>query len=232
MSAMKIIEAPSPNFNDRREAVDMLVLHYTGMESGPAALRQMQSAEKQVSAHYMVEENGEVYRLVPEDMRAWHAGVSRWAGQEDLNSRSVGVEIVNGGHDFGLPNFAPGQIEVVIELSQSILKRWDIPQVRVVGHSDIAPDRKQDPGEKFPWRDFARAGVGLWPEPSLKTQPLSEASAKKALVGIGYDESKSWPDILIAFQRRWSPQHLTGAFDLPTLVRISEIQSAYLGSAS
>lgn len=210
----------------------MLVLHYTGMESGPAALRQMQSPEKQVSAHYMVEENGDVYRLVPEDMRAWHAGVSKWAGQEDLNSRSIGIEIVNGGHDFGLPDFQPKQIESVKALSQGVLKRWGISQTRIVGHSDIAPDRKQDPGEKFPWRELAQAGVGIWPDIEVSGAQISPAQAERSLVEIGYDADKTWADILLAFQRRWMPHHLTAAFDAPTLARVQQVHAAYFGAAS
>ncbi|MDJ0922436.1 MAG: N-acetylmuramoyl-L-alanine amidase [Henriciella sp.] len=165
---MEIEVHASPNFNQRKAAIDMLVLHYTGMETGQAALERMCDPAAEVSAHYMVWEDGRVFQLVPEEKRAWHAGVSTWQGDEDLNSRSIGIEIVNGGHDFPLPGgvlppYPTAQIEALIDLVQGILARWDIPAHRIVGHSDIAPARKDDPGEHFPWDRLARAGVGLWP---------------------------------------------------------------------
>ena len=165
---MKIEAKPSPNFNDRKHPIDMLVFHYTGMETGQEALDRMCDAAAEVSAHYMIWEDGRVVQLVGEDKRAWHAGVSSWQGDTDLNSRSIGIEIVNGGHDWPLPGnvlppFPQAQIEALIELSRGILDRWDIPGSRIVGHSDIAPARKADPGEHFPWDQLARAGIGLWP---------------------------------------------------------------------
>ncbi|MEO0548632.1 MAG: N-acetylmuramoyl-L-alanine amidase [Pseudomonadota bacterium] len=165
---MQIESVPSPNFNQRKAAIDMLVLHYTGMETGDAALQRMCDPKAEVSAHYMIREDGRIVLLVPEEKRAWHAGVSKWQGDEDLNSRSIGIEIVNGGHEFPLagnvlPPYPKAQIEALIELVQGILTRWDIPGHRIVGHSDIAPMRKDDPGEHFPWDRLARAGIGLWP---------------------------------------------------------------------
>ena len=165
---MKIEAAPSPNFNERKFPIDMIVLHYTGMESGQAALDRMRDADAAVSAHYMIWESGRIVQLVDEDKRAWHAGVSSWAGDDDLNSRSIGIEIVNGGHDFPLAGgvlapYPKAQIEAVIGLCRDIQDRWDIPDARIVGHSDIAPMRKDDPGEHFPWDRLARAGIGLWP---------------------------------------------------------------------
>ena len=139
---MNIIEAPSPNFNERARPVSLIVLHYTGMESGKAALERMRDPESKVSAHYMVEEDARVFRLVDEDKRAWHAGVSEWAGETDINSLSIGIEIVNGGHDFGLPDYPDRQIHAVISLVKKLMVRHDIPPHRVVGHSDIAPGRK------------------------------------------------------------------------------------------
>ena len=165
---MKIEVRPSPNFNDRKHPVDMLVLHYTGMETGQEALDRMCDPEAEVSAHYMIWEDGRVVQLVGEDKRAWHAGVSSWQGETDLNSRSIGIEIVNGGHDWPLagnvlPPYPNAQLDALIELCQGIRERWDIPGSRIVGHSDIAPARKADPGEHFPWDRLARAGIGLWP---------------------------------------------------------------------
>ena len=166
---MEIIASPSPNFDDRKHKVDMLVLHYTGMDSGQAALDHMCNPAAKVSSHYMVWEDGRIDQLVAEDRRAWHAGVSTWQGDDDLNSRSIGIEIVNGGHDFPLPDgslppYPMAQIQALIELCQRILASHDIPDSRIVGHSDIAPARKQDPGEHFPWERLARAGIGLWPD--------------------------------------------------------------------
>ena len=164
--SLEIIQAPSANFNERLHPLDMLVLHYTGMKDGPSALARMQEdKEPRVSAHYMVEEDGRVFALVPEEKRAWQAGRSWWRGEEDLNSRSIGIEIVNPGHEWGYRPFPEAQIEAVLELCKGILSRWPIPQNRIVAHSDIAPDRKEDPGELFPWKRFAEAGIGLWPAP-------------------------------------------------------------------
>ncbi|SDM33999.1 N-acetylmuramoyl-L-alanine amidase [Maricaulis salignorans] len=152
------IAAPSPNFNERKLPISLIVLHYTGMENGAVALERMRDPAAEVSAHYMVEEDGRIFQLVDEDKRAWHAGVSCWRGETDINSSSIGVEIVNGGHDFGLPDFPAVQIAAVIELVKDIMGRHGIGPEGVVGHSDIAPGRKQDPGEKFPWERLAAAG--------------------------------------------------------------------------
>ncbi|MCR9194347.1 MAG: N-acetylmuramoyl-L-alanine amidase [Hyphomonas sp.] len=189
---MKIEALPSPNFNDRKHPIDMLVLHYTGMETGQAALDRMRDAEAGVSAHYMLWEDGRVVQLVGEDKRAWHAGVSRWQGDEDLNSRSIGIEIVNGGHDWPLagnvlPPYPDAQIDALIELCAGILERWHIPGSRIVGHSDIAPMRKQDPGEHFPWDRLAGAGIGLWPhsDTAVTANRTENARLEKELDLIG-----------------------------------------------
>ena len=191
---MKIEALPSPNFNDRKHPIDMLVLHYTGMETGQSALDRMRDEAAGVSAHYMLWEDGRVVQLVGEDKRAWHAGVSKWQGDEDLNSRSIGIEIVNGGHDWPLegnvlPPYPEVQIEALIELCTGILERWEIPDSRIVGHSDIAPMRKQDPGEHFPWERLARAGIGLCPQANPTFSPTSDAKAKidkePGLIGRG-----------------------------------------------
>ncbi len=174
------IEHPSPNFDVRKRAIDLVVLHYTGMQNAAIAIGRLCDAAPvagkypgpwqdpnldpaaplgRASAHYVVDEAGAVYRLVAEQHRAWHAGVSSWEGEGDVNSRSIGIEIVNGGHDFGLPEFANAQIEAVIALLGDILARHKLDSSRVVGHSDVAPGRKHDPGEKFPWPRLAAAGV-------------------------------------------------------------------------
>ena len=180
---MKVEAHPSPNFNDRKHPIDMLVFHYTGMETGQEALERMCDAEAQVSAHYMIWEDGRVAQLVGEDKRAWHAGISSWQGDEDLNSRSIGIEIVNGGHDWPLPGdvlppYPDAQLDALIHLPHGILDRWELPAHRIVGHSDIAPARKEDPGEHFPWLKLARVGIGLWPR-SL-TDPSDASGDERA----------------------------------------------------
>jgi N-acetylmuramoyl-L-alanine amidase len=237
---LTLIEAPSPNFNERLHPLDMLVLHYTGMADGPSALKKMRDPESQVSAHYMVEEDGTVFQLVAEDKRAWQAGRSWWQGDEDINSRSIGVEIVNGGHDYGLPPFPDLQIAAVIELCLGILERWPIPPDRIVAHSDIAPDRKDDPGERFPWKRLAEAGVGLWPEPRAKAGEVQfgfrpDESGERVeelqtqLAAIGYRQPATgqlneWTRaVLRAFQRRYRPEAVTGEPDLATLSLVGEV---------
>ena len=158
------LHSPSPNF-DRRGGVpvSILVLHYTGMQSGAEALARLCDSASKVSAHYVVEEDGGVYALVAEEHRAWHAGVSSWHGETRVNAASIGIEIVNPGHEFGYRPFPRVQVEAVIALCRDILSRHEIPARNVVGHSDVAPMRKEDPGELFPWAWLAAQGVGLWP---------------------------------------------------------------------
>lgn len=250
---MKIEAAPSPNFNQRKTPVDMLVLHYTGMETGQAALDRMSNAEAQVSAHYMLWEDGRVVQLVGEDKRAWHAGVSGWQGGEDLNSRSIGIEIVNGGHDWPLPDgslpaYPEAQIEALITLCHGILSRWDIPQTNIVGHSDIAPLRKDDPGEHFPWKTLSEAGIGLYPETKpgeietpLQTRALVKGDEGEAVTAVqrmlgqvGYilPETTTYDDAtqatIRAFQRRWVQESVTGTVDLATLRTLDHVRALYL----
>jgi N-acetylmuramoyl-L-alanine amidase len=237
---LRMVEAPSPNFNERLHPLDMLVLHYTGMKDGPTALARMRDPKAEVSAHYMVEEDGTVFVLVPEDKRAWQAGKSCWRGDEDLNSRSIGIEIVNGGHEHGLPPYPDVQIDAVIELCQGILSRWPISQNRIVAHSDIAPDRKEDPGELFPWKELAAAGIGLWPDlpPGERMAPVGlrpgdrgdqVTSLQRNLAAIGYrlDLSGRFDEateaVVRAFQRRWRPATVTGQGDLATVVWVEAV---------
>ena len=232
------ISAPSPNFDERKLDIALLVLHYTGMESGPAALERMRDPEAKVSAHYMVEEDGRVYQLVDEDKRAWHAGVSEWNGERDINSNSIGIEIVNGGHDHGLPEFPDVQINAVIALSKAIMSRYNLPPKAVVAHSDIAPGRKIDPGEKFPWAGLAAAGIGLWPQDIPQDQRLvfsrgdrdrGIAIIQTGLARIGYgvhvtgvlDETTQM--VLEAFQRRYRPERIDGAIDMQIMALIKTL---------
>lgn len=234
---LTIINTPSPNFDVRTLPISYLVLHYTGMESGEAALQRMCDAAAKVSAHYMVEEDGRIFRLVDEDKRAWHAGVSEWAGETNLNSASVGIEIVNGGHDFlnennDLPPYPDVQINAVIALSKDIMKRHGIGSQNVLGHSDIAPARKIDPGEHFPWAGLAAAGVGIWPNQRDKdARILFEAGQRdrgvailqSGLAQIGYGARVSGEhdaltqDIVKALQRRFRPSRVDGIVDIETM---------------
>jgi N-acetylmuramoyl-L-alanine amidase len=206
---MNRIERPSPNYDMRPEgtAIDMLVLHYTGMASAEAALSRLCDPASKVSAHYTIDEAGTVYAHVAEDRRAWHAGVSYWAGATDINARSIGIELVNPGHEFGYHAFAEPQIAALTTLCHSVLIRHPIPSWRVLAHSDVAPARKEDPGELFPWQRLARAGVGLWPG---KTG--SDLGAD-ALPGHGYDPEAAPAKAIIAFQRHFRPKKLTGTWD-------------------
>jgi N-acetylmuramoyl-L-alanine amidase len=233
--SLSIVPAPSPNFDERMFPLDMLVLHYTGMKDGPSALARMRDPASKVSAHYMVEEDGTVFSLVAEDKRAWQAGRSWWQGHEDLNSRSIGIEIVNGGHEYGLPPFPDLQIDVVIELCRGILSRWPIPQTRIVAHSDIAPERKEDPGERFPWKRLADSGIGLWPAEKPPVEPwmmhgaamgdlgITVDGLREALATIGYKVERTGEfdnalaAVVRAFQRRWRPARVSGQGDVETV---------------
>jgi len=237
---MQIEDAPSPNHDTRRHAVDMLVLHYTGMQSGEAALARMRDPEAKVSAHYMVWEDGRISRLVPESERAWHAGLSTWQGDDDLNSRSVGIEIVNGGHDFPLPGgalppYPDVQVTAVIALAREIVEHHRIRPDRIVAHSDIAPKRKIDPGEHFPWARLAGASLGLWPPEEAGAGCVwmggDPGGLNRQLAAIGYDISDV-PATLRAFQRRFLPDAVTGMADARTLRRLAQVADAYSAASS
>lgn len=213
---------PSPNFNERALPVSMLVLHYTGMETGRGAIDRLADPAAKVSSHYVVEEDGCIIAMVDEARRAWHAGLSYWRGITDVNSASIGIEIVNGGHEFGLPAFPDAQIDAVIRLSRQIIARHGIKPVNVTGHSDIAPGRKIDPGEKFPWERLAREGVGLWPDGAEAAKP-DEARAATLLAAIGYDPAPPFNILLTEFQRRFRPLHIDGRLDAQTMGLIEAV---------
>ncbi len=180
MMAYRLVECPSPNHDARDATVDMLVLHYTGMKTADEALARLCDPAAKVSAHYTIGRDGRVYRHVPEDARAWHAGVSYWAGARNINARSIGIELVNPGHEFGYIPFTDEQIAALIDIAQEIMARHTIAPARVVAHSDVAPARKEDPGELFPWRALAEYRIGLWPgagEPATRQKARSPASA-------------------------------------------------------
>ncbi|GAB4354622.1 MAG: N-acetylmuramoyl-L-alanine amidase [Kiloniellaceae bacterium] len=227
MLDLEIIDQPSPNHDARPDgqAVDILLLHYTGMQSGAAALARLCDPAARVSAHYLVEEDGRIFRLVPEERRAWHAGVAEWQGAGDINARSVGIEIVNPGHEFGYRTFPADQMAALKLLCLDVLARHPIPAARVLGHSDVAPLRKEDPGELFDWRGLAAAGIGLWPENG--SAAVLESAVAKALqrVGYGYTE-EDLPAVIRAFQRHFRPSSITGTADAETRRRLAAVLAA------
>ena len=210
---MDFIDTPSPNFDERSLPVSMIVLHYTGMPDAAGAIQRLTSPEAKVSSHYLVDEDGTVMRLVPEEKRAWHAGASYWRGVSDVNSASVGIEIVNPGHEFGYRPFPDEQIAALIPLVAAIKDRHGIGRGDVVGHSDVAPARKEDPGELFPWWELAKRRLAL-PSPSrdLMDPFWTDAGFLLALERFGYDVSERQKAV-IAFQRRFRPDRIDGVID-------------------
>lgn len=236
-----ITQAPSPNFDARPGPPDMLVLHYTGMENGEAALARLRDPAAKVSAHYLVEEDGRVYALVPEARRAWHAGLSVWRGERDVNGRSIGVELVNPGHEHGYRAFPPAQVEALVALLDEVRGRWTIPDARVLGHSDVAVGRKVDPGELFPWAPLAARGHGLWVEPASAPTgaPLAQGAEgvgvfalQAGLTRLGYDLPPSGrydaatAAVVGAFQRHWRPAQVDGSADGDTRARLMSLLRA------
>lgn len=222
--SMRLHDLPSPNHDARPDVapVDMLILHYTGMTSGAAAIARLRDPEAKVSAHYVVEEDGRILRLVPEDRRAWHAGVSHWRGATGLNARSIGIEVVNPGHEHGYRPFPALQMAALCDLCLDILARHPIPPRHVLAHSDIAPDRKEDPGELFDWAGLARNGVGLWPA----AEGCTPSDPAALLAAIGYRTDLPLPVLLRAFQRHWRPERVDGIADDATLARLAAVAAA------
>ncbi len=219
----------SPNFDARgTTVVDMLVLHYTGMRSAAAALDRLTDPAAEVSAHYVIDEDGAIHALVDEKDRAWHAGRAHWRGHTNINARSIGIEIVNPGHEFGYREFPPAQMAAVTALSREVLARHPVPARNVVGHSDVAPSRKQDPGELFDWAGLAAAGVGLWPTGRMSS-PLSESAVPAALRDIGYDVS-DLAAAVTAFQRHFRPADVGGKADEETRSVIAAVRALYTGA--
>jgi len=223
-----IRELPSPNQEARPPGtpIDTLVLHYTGMRSGAEAIARLRDPASRVSSHYVVETDGAIFRLVPEERRAAHAGISHWRGETGLNGRSIGIEIVNAGHEWGYQPFPALQMAAVCELCLEILARHPIPPRNVVGHSDIAPDRKQDPGEFFDWEGLAANGVGLWPIEIAAVPPPAER-ALPLLGEIGYRTDLPLPVLLTAFQRRWRPSVIDGEADPETMAVLAAVAALH-----
>ncbi len=225
----------SPNHDKRvGDIVDILLLHYTGMPDADGALARLCNSEAKVSSHYLVRENGEIIQLVPEDRRAWHAGVSYWRGITDINSRSIGIEIANAGHDGGCPEYPVAQIDAVIALCCDISKRWTIPPDGVLAHSDVAPTRKEDPGEYFPWARLQENGVGLWVDDAEagNTAPVDAQERALFLLSLaeyGYGviasggEDDNTQAVIAAFQRHFRPQLVSGIADASTLARLEQL---------
>lgn len=235
MTPLPVRDRPSPNHDRRGEPsrIDMLVLHYTGMTSAAAALERLCDPAARVSAHYVVGKKGTIWRLVPEIRRAFHAGRSCWEGESDLNAVSIGIEIDNPGHEWGYRPFPETQMAAVERLCRDLAARHSIPPHRVVGHSDIAPDRKTDPGELFDWPRLARAGIGIWPEPSglEPGAPVDRARAMADLGAIGYCVTPATEGpAVIAFQRRFRPACCDGVVDAGTAARLAEVRAAFARS--
>jgi len=235
---------PSPNFEPRREGArpSILLLHYTGVASAAKAIDWLSRAESRVSAHYVVDEAGQITQLVAEAMRAWHAGLAVWAGESDINSASIGIEIHNPGHELGYPDFPEPQLSAVEALCRDIIARHDVRLERVLAHSDVAPTRKKDPGEKFPWARLARAGIGHWvtPEPLNRADPGIARDAAGPLVAAvqtllasygygveatgGFDPKTEF--VVTAFQRHFRPERVDGRVDQSTVTTLERLIAA------
>lgn len=231
MPTLDITDAPSPNFDARRSLPDLILLHYTGMKSADAAIERLRDPAAKVSSHYVIDEDGRTLRLVPEERRAWHAGQSWWQGETDINAVSIGIEIVNPGHEFGYRPFPDSQVAAVIALIDDIRTRWSVTDARILGHSDVAPTRKTDPGELFPWKKLAEHRQGLWFEPAAERiaalgPPLGIGDSglgvhvlQAGLHRLGYQPQptgqydETTRITVEAFQRHWRPSKVDGIAD-------------------
>ena len=227
-------EHSSPNFDSRTAPPDMIVLHYTGMRTGEAALERLTDPKAKVSAQYMVEEDGAVFALVPEERRAWHAGVSFWKGRTDINAASIGIELVNTGHEYGYRPFPQAQVSALIDLLDDIRGRWTVPERFILAHSDVAPARKEDPGELFPWKALAAEGHGLWAEPAgAPGAPLTVGdegagvfAMQAGFTRLGYDCAptgkfdEDTATVVRAFQRHWLQSRVDGVVCGDTRARL------------
>lgn len=244
----------SPNHGPRKHAdgsegrrPDMLILHYTGMADAGQALQWLCNPVSSVSSHYFVFENGHCLQLVPEERRAWHAGVSHWQGETDINTCSIGIEIANPGHPGGLPPYPDAQMAVVLSLCHDICQRWNIPPGRVLAHSDVAPGRKMDPGENFPWRYLAEGDVGLWVTPAPlgggrffsfgdRGAPVEALQAMFGMFGYGVPISGEFCErtkaVVEAFQRHWRPERVDGVADASTITTLRDLIAEMQGVAA
>lgn len=241
---MQIIPRPSPNFDSRQgEAVEALVLHFTGMRTAAEALQRLTDPASKVSAHYTIDEDGTIYQHVEENQRAWHAGVSHWRGRDGVNAFSIGIELVNPGTEFGYRAFPQSQMNALASLSLAILSRHAIPARNVIGHSDVAPLRKDDPGHLFDWPFLARQGIGLWPDFPLRSvlninllQQEDEGERVRSLqgrlqaYGYGLPQTGRFCEVThacaVAFQRHFRPQDFSGQWDPDSDARLDELLAA------
>ena len=207
---MTEIDATSPNQDERTAPIGLIVLHYTGMRTGEAALARMRDPAAKVSAHVMVETDGRVFRMVPDERRAWHAGVAEWAGRADVNARSIGIEVVNPGHEWGYADFPGAQVEAVCAVVADAMAHHGVPASGVIGHADVAPHRKEDPGERFPWATLAARGLALPPwDGTMPDDVPTGAAAMTLLERIGYPVTTyGGAACVVAFQRRFVPTEL------------------------
>jgi N-acetylmuramoyl-L-alanine amidase len=242
-----IIPSPNHGERDRGRLPDMILLHYTGMPDTEGALARLCSAGTDVSAHYVVLEDGRIVQCVPEARRAWHAGIASWAGEDDINSCSIGIEIVNRGHDWGYPEYPLRQIAAVIALCRGIILRRDVPSRRVLAHSDVAPSRKKDPGEKFPWHSLANSGVGHWVQPApvgagegIQPGAINDEvrDLQQALARYGYGIATTGKydtatmEVVTAFQRHFRPARVDGLADHSTLATLRSLLAALPAEAT
>lgn len=242
MRETALIDCPSPNHDDRAPGtqIDLLIVHYTGMPTADEARLRLCDPAAKVSSHYMIDEDGGIYRLVAEDRRAWHAGAGTWDGRGDINSRSIGIELVNPGHEHGYRPFPPAQMAAFVHLARGILARHAIPPHGVVGHSDTAPTRKTDPGELFDWRGLAADGIGVWPDLAAKPAPCASGLAlgqagdavrelQRKLAAYGYEIETDGlfgshtQQVVTAFQRHFRPWRIDGQADDETLSYLDKL---------
>ncbi len=213
----------SPNFNDRigYDVPILIVLHYTGMKTGKDALEHLCKPQSEVSAHYVIEEKGKTHHLVPDEKRAWHAGVSYWGGETDINSASIGIELVNPGHEFGYEVFSKKQIKALVKLCQGLISEYGIKPNCILGHSDVAIGRKVDPGHLFPWEELARHGIGVWPTPQEMDYQAAEDillnpdGLHELICAYGYDPTLSFEDVIVEFHRHYYPEKFESWSDRP-----------------
>lgn len=242
-SITTIEQQPSPNHGDRPVGmpVDLLLIHYTGMATPSGALNWLRNPASKVSSHYLIFEDGRTVQLVDEHRRAWHAGRSYWAGETDINSRSIGIELVHPGHEHGYRAFDDAQITALIALCQGIVNRHPIPPERVLAHSDVAPDRKEDPGELFPWARLHAQGIGHWVPPIA---PISGPSLARGDRGGGVDELRAMlarygygvgdetgygprtEAVVRAFQRHFRQARYDGIADASTVATLQALIAA------
>lgn len=225
---MRLRTVVSPNFDRRPQdaAIRLIVLHYTGMPDAASALARLCDPQSKVSAHYLIDEDGTIYALVPDHLRAWHAGVSGWRDWQDPNGVSIGIELVNPGHDWGYRPFPEAQMEALAGLLGRLRSRYPIAPCDIVGHSDIAPARKRDPGELFPWVRLAALGLALWPTDAAASRPVDPARAAALLERIGYRRDlpvTTLADCIRAFQRRFRPQQVDGVLDGRTMALLEAV---------